>query len=482
VSSRSKAGLSRRQVLGTGLGLVAGALLAACGQAAAPPASTPAPSEPAKAAGAAPTNTPAAAAAAKPAEATAAKPAEATPTVAAAAQASGKAAVTIAYWRPVKGKGEEEGTSSITESFSKANPNVTFKVEYIPEETLPQKYQSGLATNSVSDILTLDTEWPAVYAGVGALADPPPDLQSFIKNNAFGIVQEVATHKGKFVAVPIDSSNLVLGYNVKLVKDAGLDPEKAPADWAEFADLAARVTKRDGSGKLQQAGFTTPWAGEWDWDTWLAAAGGRRWLSLEGVAYLEPPFVAAAQLFPELIFNKKVDDVAGIEDAFTHGKAAITTAGPWTVTGMKKDAPDLEWKSWLIPPMKAGGTSGTTLGGWHLGVYTKSKVADPTWQFIQHHLKNENRVLWYKLTARTPAWKDVADDPIFKSDPNRITMVKQMATNVAAGLPSSPGYLDVRDNVTVVLERIMKNKEDVKKVLTEEKAKIDPIFAQKSKG
>jgi hypothetical protein len=33
-----------------------------------------------------------------------------------------------------------------------------------------------------------------------------------------------------------------------------------------------------------------------------------------------------------------------------------------------------------------------------------------------------------------------------------------------------------------VLERIMKNKEDVMKVLKEEKAKVDPVFVQKSKG
>src|SRR5207247_2191165 len=162
---------------------------------------------------------------------------------------------------------------------SKANAGVTFKVEYIPNNEMPQKYQGALATGSAPDILALDTEWPAVYAALGALADPPAEMQTAIKNNAFPTVQEVTTYKGKFVA--------------------------------------------------------------------------------------------EAQSYPDWVFDKKINDVTGIEDAFTHGKAGLTLAGPWTITSMKADAPDVEWKSWLVPPQKAGGQSGTTLGGWHLGAYSK---------------------------------------------------------------------------------------------------------------
>jgi len=460
---------TRRDLLRGGALAAAGALLAACGQAAAPtqaPAAKPA--EPTKPAAAGATQAPAPA-----------------PTQAPAAAGAAPAAAgggTITYWRPVKGKGEENGTNQITADFSKANNGVAFKVEYIPNNEMPQKYQAALATNSAPDIFSLDTEWPAVYAALGALADPPAELQTTIKEKTFPIVQEVTTYKGKFVAVPLDSSNLVVGYNVKLLKDAGIDEKKPPADWNEWGEMAAKLTKRDGSGKLQQTGLENDFTDEWNWNTFLAAAGGRRWHSLEATDFLEPPFVAAAQIYPDWLFTKKINDVQGIEDAFTHGKAGMTLAGPWTITGMQKDAPDLEWRSWMIPPQKAGGQSGTTLGGWHLGAYSKSKSLDTVWSFITFHMKPDNKVLWYKLTARVPAWKDVADDPIFQSDPNRVTAVKQQATHLAVGQPASPGYLEVQAAVTETLERIVKNKEDVMKVLKEEKAKVDPVFAQKSKG
>jgi ABC-type glycerol-3-phosphate transport system substrate-binding protein len=142
---------SRRRILLASTACVGVALLAACGQTPAP-AATPAPVKPAG-----PT---------KPAEAP--KPTAATPAAKAPA-ASGKPGITLSYWRPVKGQGEEAGTATITEAFSKASSNVAFKVEYIPEDNLPQKLQSGLATGTGPEIMALEQNWPPVYAALGAV-------------------------------------------------------------------------------------------------------------------------------------------------------------------------------------------------------------------------------------------------------------------------------------------------------------------------
>jgi multiple sugar transport system substrate-binding protein len=460
---------SRRDVLYGGLLAAGGALLAACSSApaAAPtaaPQATQAPAAPAAAAAATPTAA-----------------AQATQAPAAQAASSSAAAMTIVYWRPVKGKGEENGTKQITGDFTKANPNVTFKVEYIPNNDMPQKYQGALATNSGPDIWSLDTEYPAVYASLGALAEVPGELANFVKGNAFPNPLNEVIYKGKTIAVPLDSSDLFLAYNVKLLQEAGVDASKGPADWNELATMLQKLTKRDSSGKLTQAGMEFDPNDEWTFDVFLGSAGAHRWHTFDQVDYLEPGFVAATQFNADLVLKHKIWDVGGLEDAFTHGKAAMTLAGPWTITGMRQDAPDLQWLSWTNPPMKAGGESGTTLGGWHLGIYTKTKYADQSWAFLQFHMKNDNRLLWYKLTARAPAWKDISEDQNFKSDPNVATSVKQLSGIVGFGTPASPAYLDVQDSVTTVLDRTVKQKEDIKKVLTEEKAKVDPVFAQKNK-
>lgn len=451
--------VSRRRVLQSGLVAAGAALLAACSSPAAP---TPA---------AAPTQAPAAA---NQPTAIPAQPA-----------ASSGGAVQIVYWRPVKGKGEENGTTQITGDFTKANPNVTFKVEYIPNNDMPQKYQGALATNSGPDIWSLDTEYPAVYASLGALAEVPGDLGNFVKANAFPAPLNEVLYKGKVIAVPLDSSDLWIGYNVKLMQDAGIDTSKPPADWNEWTAMLTKLTKHDSSGKLVQAGLDYDPSDEWTFDVFLGSAGAHRWHTLDQVDFTDPNFVAATQFTADMVLKYKIWEIGALGDPgdpFTHGKAAMTLAGPWTVTGMKQDAPDLEWKSWITPPMKAGGESGTTLGGWHLGIYSKTKHADQAWSFIQLHLKNDNRILWYKLTARAPAWKDIAGDQLFQADQNVAVSVKQLSGSYGFGTPASPAYLDVQDEVTTVLDRVIKQKEDVKKVVTEEKAKVDPAFASKNKG
>jgi ABC-type glycerol-3-phosphate transport system substrate-binding protein len=50
---------------------------------------------------------------------------------------------------------------------------------------------------------------------------------------------------GKTWGVPFQRSTIVLYWNKDAFKEAGLDPEKAPANWEEMQAFAAKLTKRD---------------------------------------------------------------------------------------------------------------------------------------------------------------------------------------------------------------------------------------------
>ena len=53
---------------------------------------------------------------------------------------------------------------------------------------------------------------------------------------------------GKTWGAPFQRSTVVLYWNKDLFKEAGLDPDKAPATWAEQLAFAQKLTKADGSG------------------------------------------------------------------------------------------------------------------------------------------------------------------------------------------------------------------------------------------
>jgi sn-glycerol 3-phosphate transport system substrate-binding protein len=85
--------------------------------------------------------------------------------------------------------------------------------------------------------------------GIGLDADARKWLSGFYP--AFMINSHTG---GKTWSVPFQRSTAVFYYNKAAFKDAGLDPEKFPATWAELGAAAAKLTKRDASGQVTRWG------------------------------------------------------------------------------------------------------------------------------------------------------------------------------------------------------------------------------------
>jgi sn-glycerol 3-phosphate transport system substrate-binding protein len=66
---------------------------------------------------------------------------------------------------------------------------------------------------------------------------------------------------GKTWGIPFQRSTIVLYWNKEAFRKAGLDPNKAPANWKEMAEYAQKATKRDAAGKATQWGVQIPSSG-----------------------------------------------------------------------------------------------------------------------------------------------------------------------------------------------------------------------------
>jgi len=60
---------------------------------------------------------------------------------------------------------------------------------------------------------------------------------------------------GKTWSVPFQRSTAVFYYSKAAFQDSGLDPDKFPTTWAELGDTAAKLVKRDASGKVTRWGI-----------------------------------------------------------------------------------------------------------------------------------------------------------------------------------------------------------------------------------
>ncbi|WP_431804083.1 ABC transporter substrate-binding protein [Halobacillus andaensis] len=140
---------------------------------------------------------------------------------------------------------------------------------------------------------------------------------------------EGATVDGELYGVPLDIHPLMFYWNKDLFEEAGLDPERAPADRDEFLEYAEKLTDKDN----QQYGFAMPtqWPQEFIFPTLVTQNGGS--LMEDGeITYNSEPVLEALEFEASIIENGfSPADVQqdGEVTLFLQGKNAMHLNGPW---------------------------------------------------------------------------------------------------------------------------------------------------------
>ena len=73
------------------------------------------------------------------------------------------------------------------------------------------------------------------------------------------------TYKGKTYGIPFQRSTIVLYWNKEAFKEAGLDPDRPPANWTEMTQMASKLVKKDAAGNVTRWGVMVPSTGYAYW-------------------------------------------------------------------------------------------------------------------------------------------------------------------------------------------------------------------------
>jgi sn-glycerol 3-phosphate transport system substrate-binding protein len=169
---------------------------------------------------------------------------------------------------------------------------------------------------------------------------------------------------GHVWGVPFQRSTIVMYYNKTLFKQAGLDPEHAPATWKELVDTAAKLTRKDAAGNVTQWGIEIPSGGAFAY--WLFQA-----LTTPNDAILmneagnqvmldKPAVVEAAQFWHDLSAKHNVMPAGTIDwgttpKDFLEKKAAIIWTTTGNLTNIRANA-DFPFGVAMMPKQKRGGS------------------------------------------------------------------------------------------------------------------------------
>jgi sn-glycerol 3-phosphate transport system substrate-binding protein len=246
-----------------------------------------------------------------------------------------------------------------------------------------------------------------------------PDDAAWLKT-FYPAFMENSQTGGKTWGIPFQRSTIVMFWNKEMFKEAGLDPNRPPANWKETVDYAQKLTKRDASNNVTQWGVQIPSSG---FPYWLFQAltiqNGVNLMNAAGTEtyYDRPEVVEALQYWVDLANRYKVHP-PGIVDWGTTPKDFFEKkmAMMWTTTGNLTNVKTNAKFDFGVAMLPAGKQRGSPTGGGNFYVFKKSTPAqrDAAFKFIRWVTTTQRAAQWGIDTGYVAVRPDAFETPVMK--------------------------------------------------------------------
>lgn len=343
------------------------------------------------------------------------------------AQATGK--TKIVFWHAMTGANGDE-INRIARDFNASQATVEMEVNF--KGSYPELLTAAIAAWRAGQAPHL----AQVYeVGTGSmLAAGPAVKQVWQLAEETGLKIDPATYlgavrgyysltDGRMASLPFNSSTGVMWYNKDAFETAGLDPEKPPATWAEFATAARALKEKWAVPTNAKGGGPEVMATTTSWFAWIQLE--------EFCAVHDLPFATKADGFngldTELKFNaapvaKQLQMLLDLskeggfkytgrdntpDPVFYSGQAGIgfgSSAGRADIVRNAK----FKWAAAVLPydPAVIQQPNNTIIGGASLWTMTAPKRTPEEYkavaQFLQYIARPENDALYHQHTGYVP--------------------------------------------------------------------------------
>jgi sn-glycerol 3-phosphate transport system substrate-binding protein len=365
-----------------------------------------------------------------------------------ATAALGAAAETeITFYYPVAVGGPITKTiDQMTADFEKDNPGIKVKPIYAGtyQETIVKAITANKAgtppTTAIllsTDMFTLiDEEAIVPFDDLAASADDKAWMKSFYP--AFMANSQTG---GKTWGIPFQRSTIVLYWNKELFKDAGLDPDRAPASWKEMLEDAQKLTKRDASGNITQYGVQIPSSGFPYWlFQGLTTPNGVELMNSAGTeTYFDKPAVVEALAFWVDLGRKHKVMPTGVVEWGTTPKDFFEKkiAMMWTTTGNLTNVKNNAKFDFGVAMLPAEKRRGSPTGGGNFYVFKKAAKAEQlaAAKFAKWMTQPERAAQWGidtgYVAVRPDAWQTAKMTDYVKAFPVAAVARDQLEFSVA---------------------------------------------------
>lgn len=268
---------------------------------------------------------------------------------------------TLSMWSRT---GSEAFMPKLVEAFN-ASHETQIDLQVVPSAELIQKYATAAAGGSAPDFLSLDLIFTAAFADAGQLVD----LTDIVKGLPYyehlsPAHLAMGSRDGRIYGTPMSADASVLLWNKDLYKQAGLDPEKGPTNWAEISDQVAKVSAL---GSDTHGFYFSGACGGCNAFTFMPlvwANGGEFFLDGGTRASLNTPEMRdAVDLYRDLWAkgympeSAETDNGSNFFGGFANGNVGISILGSFAIGALATNNPDLDYGVAVIPGKDGGWSS-----------------------------------------------------------------------------------------------------------------------------
>jgi raffinose/stachyose/melibiose transport system substrate-binding protein len=325
-------------------------------------------------------------------------------TSAAAAGSSGAAGkpVTLTWWHNATADPGKSYFQGVADAYTKAHPNVTFKIQPIQNEQLDTKLSLGLESNSPPDIIQSNGGGKLrAFVNAGKIQDITDATKSWI--STIGATGAGWTNNGKVYGIPFSLGVVGFWYNKDQFTKAGISTP--PATWA---DLLTAIGKLKTAGETPiTVGAKDKWPNAFYWD-YLAVRECSKDVLTKAADTLkidDPCWTKAGTDLQQLVAAKPFQTgflgtpaqtgAGSSAGLLANDKAAMELQGHWNpgvmagLTSNKNFASNLGW--FPFPNIAgAAGVAGAALGGGD-GFSCSVKAPPECADFLKFLMSKENQ-------------------------------------------------------------------------------------------
>ncbi|MBV4446891.1 ABC transporter substrate-binding protein [Clostridium tyrobutyricum] len=394
--------------------------------------------------------------------------------------------VEITFWHSMSGK-NGQALQKMVNDFNSSHKNIKVTSQYqgkydeaINKLKSAQRAKNGpdvIQTYDIGTRFMIDSGW----------VKPMQDFIDEEKYDTSSLESNIAgyyTVDNKLYSMPFNSSTPILYYNKDAFKAAGLDPDNPPKTFSELESAAAKLTKKDSSGKVTQYGYAMAIYG-WFFEQFITKQGqayvnndnGRKAAPTATEFEKNGSGLKVLSEWNKLVksgnagnFGRKTDDTA---NAFIAGKTAMyvdSTAG--LSAALSGVGQKFEIGTAALPSFDGIKDGGVSIGGaslWALDSKDTEKEK-ATWEFIKYMVSPDEQAYWATKTGYFPVTKKAYNSQLMKdnlkSKPQFQTAINQLhsSPSTAQGALMSV-FPEARQTVEANIEQMLQNKQTPEQTL-----------------